>query len=340
MDLSRYTRRVLIAVVMLLAFLLIALILRQAAVVLLLLFAGVLLAVLLEGLATRLCTYTKIPYGWGLGLVVIGIALFFAGASWYAGPQIDKQFASLGERIPTAVEYIRSSLEQYSWGRKLLDGAPDSEKSVSIVMGSISSALWGLSSGLIVLIIGLYLATAPSRYINGALRLVSSSKRDRGRDVVRVLGHALRWWLVGRIASMGVVGVLTAIGLWIAGVPLAFVLGLIAALFSFVPYIGPIASVIPAALVALADNPTSILYVLIVYVAVQILESNLITPLIQEKAVSLAPAVLISAQLLMGALMGVVGVFIATPLAVVCIVLVQMLYVEDVLDEAVTPLGE
>lgn len=340
MDLSRYTRRVLIAVAMLFAFVLAALVLRQVAVVLLLLFAGVLLAVLLEGLTTKLSVYTGLSYEWGLGVVVIGLLLFFAGAGWYAGPRVDEQFAMLGERIPNAIEYIRSSLEQSSWGRSLLAGSPDSEKTVSVVMGGVSSAIGGLSSGLVVLIVGLYLAVDPSKYINGTLRLVSPSKRDRGRDVMRVLGHALRWWLAGRFASMGVVGVLTAIGLWIAGVPLAFVLGLIAALLSFVPYIGPIVSVIPAALVALADDPASVLYVLIVYVAVQILESNLITPLIQEQTVSLAPAVLIGAQLLMGVLVGVVGVFIATPLAVVCIVLVQMLYVEDVLDEAVTPLGE
>ncbi len=340
MDLSQYTRRVLIAVVVLFAFVLAALVLKQVAVVLLLLFAGVLLAVLLEGLTTKLCAYTDLSYGWGLGLVVIGLTLFFAGAGWYAGPRVDEQFGLLGERIPNAMEYIRSRLEQYSWGQSLLNGSPDSGETVSVVMGGVSSVVGGLSSGLIVLIVGLYLAAAPSTYIDGALRLVAPSKRDRGRDVVRVVGHALRWWLVGRIASMGVVGVLTAIGLWIVGVPLAFVLGLIAALLSFVPYIGPITSVIPAALVALADDPASVLYVLIVYVAVQILESNLITPLLQEQTVSLAPALLIGAQLLMGALVGVVGVFIATPLAVVFIVLVQMLYVEDVLDEAVTPLGE
>lgn len=340
MDLSRYTRRVLIAVVVLFAFVLAGLILRQIAAVLLVLFAGGLLAVLLEGLATKLSVRTSLSYGWALGVVMTGLALLFAGAGWYAGPRIDEQFAMLGERIPNAIEYIRSSLQQSAWGQRLMEGSPDSKKTLSVVVGGVSSLLGGLSSGLIVLIVGLYLAATPSTYIDGALRLVSPSKRDRGRDVVRVIGHALRWWLAGRIASMGVVGVLTAIGLWIAGVPLAFVLGLIAALFSFVPYIGPIASVIPAALVALADDPTSVLYVLIVYLGVQILESNLITPLIQEQTVSLAPAVLISAQLLMGVLVGVVGVFIATPLAVVCIVLVQMLYIEDVLDEAVTPLGE
>jgi predicted PurR-regulated permease PerM len=139
---------------------------------------------------------------------------------------------------------------------------------------------------------------------------------------------------------MAVVGVLTAIGLWVAGVPLAFVLGLIAALLSFVPYIGPLAAVIPAALVALAEDPTKVIYVFALYGAVQLLESYLITPLIQERAVSIPPAVLIAAQVIMGVLAGAAGVLMATPLAVVLIVLVQMLYLEDVLGDSVSTLGE
>jgi predicted PurR-regulated permease PerM len=139
---------------------------------------------------------------------------------------------------------------------------------------------------------------------------------------------------------MAVVGFLTAVGLWVAGIPLAFVLGLIAALLSFVPYIGPIASVVPAALVALAESPTKVLYVFIIYGVVQLLESYLITPLIQERAVSIPPAVLISAQVIMGILAGAIGVLMATPLAVVLIVLVQMLYLADVLGDPVSTLGE
>ncbi len=340
MDSSHYTRRVLIAVALLVAFLLVALVLREAAAVLLLLFAGVLLAVLLEGLTTKLSTYTSISRGWSLTIVVVLFTLFFVGAGWYAGPRIDEQVTQLVERIPSAVESIRSGLEQTAWGRSLLASSPDSQETISFVMGGVSNVVGGITSGLIIIIIGLYFAAAPSTYIDGALRLVSPANRSRGRDIFRVLGHALRWWLVGRIASMTIVGVLTALGLWIAGIPLALVLGLIAGLLSFVPYIGPIASIIPAALVALGDSPTKVLYVVIVYVAVQLLESNLITPLMQEQTVSLPPAVLIGAQVVMGVLVGIVGVFIATPLAVVCIVVVQMLYIEDVLGEDVVPLGE
>lgn len=340
MDFSLYTRRVLIAIGLLVGFVTAMLVLREVASVLLLLFASVLLAVMFEGLASMLSERTALSYGWGLTIVVVLLTILFVCAVWYAGPRINDQTTELGKRIPEAFEYIQSILQQFAWGRGLLASSPDAQQTLSFVAGGITSVIGAITSGLVVIIIGLYMAVDPRTYINGALRLLSPSKRDRGRDVLRVLGHALRWWLVGRVTSMAVVGILMAVGLWIAGVPLAFVLGLIAGLLSFVPYIGPITSIIPASLVALAESPSMVLYVVIIYGSVELLESNLVTPLIQERTVSIPPAVLISAQVLMGVLFGALGVFIATPLAVVAIVLVQMLYIEDVLGEPVTPLGE
>lgn len=347
-NLHPYTQRVLIAGGTLLALVLAILVLRHVASVLLLIFGGILLAVFFDGLTTQLQKRTGLSRGWCLGLVVTLLGVFFVAAGWFAGPRIDNQITQLGERIPDAIERIRSTINQYEWGRSLLSaGSSGSEQgmsfsgqAMSFVAGGITNAVGALTGGVVVLIIGLYAAATPAVYINGALRLLPPSRRDRGRDVVQALGQALRWWLVGRIASMGAVGVLTAAGLWMAGIPLAFVLGLIAALLSFVPYIGPIASVIPAALVALAESPTKVLYVFAIYGAVQLLESNLITPLIQKRAVSIPPAVLISAQAIMGILAGAIGVLMATPLAVTLIVLIQMLYLADTLGDPVSTLGE
>lgn len=345
-NLHPYTQRVLIAGGTLLALVLATLVLRHVASVLLLIFAGVLLAVFFDGLTSQLQKRTGLARGWCLGLVVL-LGVFFAATGWFAGPRIDNQISQLGERIPSAIERIRSTINRYEWVRSLMAGSSGSEQgmsfsgqAMSFVAGGITSAVGVLTSGLVVIIIGLYAAATPAVYIDGALRLLPPSRRDRGRDVVQALGQALRWWLLGRIASMAIVGILTAVGLWIAGIPLAFVLGLIAALLSFVPYIGPIVSVVPAALVALAESPTKILYVLIIYGAVQLLESYLITPLIQERAVSIPPAVLISAQVIMGILAGAIGVLMATPMAVVFIVLIQMLYLADTLGDPVATLGE
>lgn len=155
-----------------------------------------------------------------------------------------------------------------------------------------------------------------------------------------MLGHALSWWLVGRFASMAAVGVLTTLALSAIDMPLALVLGVIAGLFSFVPYIGPISSAVPAILIGLTESPWMAVYVVVIYAVIQFLEGNFITPLIQRRAVSLAPAVLLFSQFAMAVFYGLFGVLLATPLAIVLIVLVQMLYVQDVVKDPIKVLGE
>jgi predicted PurR-regulated permease PerM len=155
-----------------------------------------------------------------------------------------------------------------------------------------------------------------------------------------VLENALIWWMVGRFSSMAVVGIMTMIGLWILGIPLPFTLGVIAAVLSFIPNIGPIISVIPALLLALLDSPSKVLYVILLYIGIQTVESYIITPLIQKRAVSLPPALLISVQIMIGVLLGAFGLILATPLMVVIIVLVQTIYIQDIIGDKVTVLGE
>jgi predicted PurR-regulated permease PerM len=143
----------------------------------------------------------------------------------------------------------------------------------------------------------------------------------------------LSWWLIGKGASMLFIGVLTWIGLSIIGVPLALTLGLIAGLFSFVPNFGPILSAVPAILLAFIDSPTKALYVLILFVAVQLIESNLVTPLIERRTVELPPVLTIFAQLALTILVGAVGLILATPILAVVMVLVQTIYIQDILGD-------
>jgi predicted PurR-regulated permease PerM len=133
--------------------------------------------------------------------------------------------------------------------------------------------------------------------------------------------------------AMAVVGVLTWLGLWLVGVPLAPILGLIAALLALVPNIGPIIAAVPAVLLAFSDGPTTVLMVVGVYIGVQTLESYAITPLIQQERVSLPPALIISMQLLMGVLFGVLGLALATPMAALGLTLVREVYVQRYLGK-------
>ena len=341
------TRRPLVAAVLLVAALLGGYALFQVTGVLLTVFAGVLLAVFLSGMAERLCAHTPLPRPAALGTVVVALGGTLVGLWMLTGPDLSTQINALVALLPSAVDRLSMRLqgwaEQYAWIRQLISPSelvPTATSVLGGVTNVFSVTVDVLVNVLIILFIGIYGAATPHSYTESAVRLVPPSGRKRAREILHALGRALRWWIVGRLTMMAVVGVLTAVGLSLVGIPSPLALGLVAALCSFVPYLGPVLSVGPALLVAFTLGSTKVLSVLVVYGVVQVLESYLIAPLVQERAVHIPPAAVITAQFVGGVVAGAVGVLLATPLAIVVIVLVQTLYVEDVLGDAVPLLGE
>ncbi len=154
------------------------------------------------------------------------------------------------------------------------------------------------------------------------------------------MGIQLKWWLVGRLVAMASVGLLAGAGLWLIGVPQFLVLALVAALFTAIPFIGPILGAVPGVLVALVQGPQAALWAVAVYTVAQMVENYLVTPLVQQRMVNLPPVVAIAAVTLVGALFGMLGLIVATPMAVALIAAVRMLYVEDVLGDSQAVPGE
>jgi predicted PurR-regulated permease PerM len=268
-------------------------------------------------------------------------------SGWIVGPRILEQLTVLANRMPQAIESLKITLSGFGWGQHLLAGKPMPENLLPVgkdllggVTGIFSSALGIIASTFLILFVGIYSAVSPNLYIDSWVRMFPKPRRQRIAEVFRALGTTLRWWLVGRIASMIAVGVSTTVALWVAGIPLALTLGLIAAFLSFIPFIGPVLAGIPITLVALAEDPALVIWAVAVYLAIQLLESYLITPLIQKKVVSIPPALLITVQLLMAVLFGVIGMLMATPLVLTCIVVVQMLYIQDALGDSVRLMGD
>lgn len=342
---KRLSRAVIVAALMIGALFLLHF-LKPLVEAILVIFAGILFAVFLDGVARFVAEKSPLSRKVSLALVVLSIAAAAGAFAWLAGPRIADQATQLGERIPEAISSITDSLEGSRIGRLFLPSGSDSGMTADTAFGALQRMLGFLSTAIgfatfifIILFVGIYGAADPRLYTDSAVRLIRPRARERGVEIVKTLGHVLRLWLVGRILSMTVVAVLTVIGLMIAGVPLAFTLGIIAGLLSFVPLMGPLVSSVPAILVGLSEGLMTAVWVVVVFSAVQFLESYFITPLIQKRAVSIPPALLISAQVVMGVLAGVVGVLVATPLAVTIIVLVQMLYLEDALGERVTIIG-
>lgn len=310
-------------------------------------FAGILLAVFLAGVARKLSADTFLPRSLALLLTLIGMVGIFVGLWTLSGPDITEQLRDLAALLPSATERladrVRSGIQQNEWMRRLLDPS-QLVSTVPSVLGGVTNVFRGtlsvLVNAFIILFIGIYGAVNPQWYVDSTVRLVPPAWRPRAREIIHAIGRALRWWLTGRFIMMLIVGALTVAGLTLAGIPSPIALGLVAALSSFVPYLGPVIAVVPALLVASLLSLTKVAYVVLVYGTVQVLESYMITPLVQEQAVHVPPAALITVQFIGGVGAGAVGVLLATPLAVVVIVLVQTLYIEDVLGDEIPLLGE
>jgi len=346
-DQRSFANRVLITVGIVAASLLTMYLFVVLSRVLLIVFAGVLMAVGLGGGATALRRRTPLGRPSALAVAILTVVAVPFLLSGFVGPSLTGQINDLLVQLPEAVARFRERIATQEWTDRLLadpSSIRDLMPSPKEVMGGVTSAfsrtLGVVANVFVILFIGIYGAAAPGAYVSGVVHLTPKRHRDRAREVLSALAHALRWWLIGRLTMMSVVGVLTTLGLWIAGVPTPLALGLLAALLSFVPYVGPILSFIPAVLVALMVSLTKVAYVVVVFGIVQTLESYVITPLVQQRAVSLPPVILITAQIAMGVLAGATGVLLAAPLAVVVIVLLQMLYVEDVLGDSVRVLGQ
>jgi predicted PurR-regulated permease PerM len=306
--------------------------------VLLLAFAGILVGVFLRRLATWVSDRTPLSPTWALVVVVLVLVGGFVGTFAVRGESIGAEVRTLRDQLPAAADSFRNRLERYEWGRRAVESAPDAGEllpdnpdAIGRVTGVVSRTFSALASVVIIFFLGIVLAATPRVYVNGLLALLPASKVPRGREVLGRLYDTLWWWLIGRIGAMTFIGVVTGLGLWIIGVPLAFLLGLLAALLSFIPNIGPILSAIPAVLLALAQGPRQALWVVALYIGVQLVESYLLDPIIDRKTVYLPPALTILAQLVFVLFAGIPGLALATPLTAALVVLVTMLYVQDVL---------
>ncbi len=339
MHRATFARRVCVAIaIAALAALLLAL-LWAATDVLLLLFAAILVACFFRGTANLFSQWTRVPVGWSLASVALLITGIIAAAVWALAPHVSAQVDDLSRGLAQSVQQLRTALAQYEWGRRILEEVPDVAELarrgnlLGRVTGVFSSTLGIIANTLVVTCLGLYLAVAPGTYVSGVIRLFPKHRRARMRDVLDALGETLRRWLIGRAILMVINGACTAAGLSLLGIPLALTLGTIAGLLNFVPNIGPIVAGVPAVLIAWTLGPTPALYVLLLYVILQSLDGYVLTPLIQERTVSLAPALTIAAQLLFGVLAGTMGLLLATPITAATLVLVRKLYLEDVLSD-------
>ncbi len=306
------------------------------ATVVLVLLVGALLAVALSGPVEWLHR-RKVPRPVASFSVVVGVlaALFLVG--YLLLPVLAEQASQLVFTLPGTLGQIGEFFERSAnriglpvggggegpslstlvgWGRQLLGG-------VLGLFGDLVSFVFGL---IVAIFLPVYLAASPEPVVGWALRFFPPAFRPRVREVLSKTRSSLLNWLKGRLLSMAVIGILWTGALYVMSIPGALFLGIFAGLLGFVPYVGAILSVVPPLLLALAGDPIDALWVLVVYVLIQLLESYLLAPLIEGRTTSLHPVVVIVVVTLAGSAFGFLGVFLAVPVAVVAKVLIEELW--------------
>lgn len=213
-------------------------------------------------------------------------------------------------------------------GGQAQGGAGSVFSTVASLLASVAKALGDL---ILVLFIGIFLAANPTMYQEGIAKLFPRDRTERVREVLRKLGGAIRAWLVVQLISMTVVGVVVFVGLTLIGVQPALVLALLAFLLEFIPFLGPWLAFIPAALIALSMGGTTVLWVALLYFLANILEGDILLPILEQRMIQVPPALTLGAIFLFGALFGFTGILVAAPLTAVLYVFVRTVYVQGAL---------
>jgi len=335
-----FIRRTLIVLGLTVATILLASVFVLAVNVFLVLFAGILIAVLLRAPTDWLTRHAPIPQGAALTLVGIAAASLIGLIIWLYATPMSEQLAQLSETLPNAFSTLSKSIQQFPWARSILshmDGLwknPINFEMIGRATGFIGSTINILIAIVVALFLGFYLAAQPRLYQRGFVRLLPYSARPKGLRVLNKIGHMLQWWLMGRLFTMLLVGMAAGLGLWWLGIPLAFALGLLAGILEFVPYLGPFAGAVAPLLIAFNVDVPHAFYVLLLFLSIQAAENYLFSPLIEQRTVSLPPALVIFSTLLLGVLFGVLGVALSSPLTATCLIAVKLLYVEDVIEDS------
>jgi predicted PurR-regulated permease PerM len=305
----------------------------------LVIFGGVLFAISLRRAAEALSRLTRLPVGWSLLVVVVLIVAFFSAIGWFFSQAIAGQITELSQQLPAAAEKVGSMISQSAIGKILsqhVDTATVQTSPTTLLQSFFGVAVNVVEvvGGVIVIVfLAVYLAAEAGVYARGVVRLVPPARRARAAEILYETASVIWYWMLGRLFSMTVLGIMTALGLWLLGVPLPVALGFLAGIMIFVPYIGSIASAIPSVIIAASINLTLAVYVVALYLGVHLVEGYVLVPLVQRRPVHLPPALTLSAQVILGFLAGFIGLLFATPLVAAGFVMVRMIYVEDTLGD-------
>lgn len=285
---------------------------------LLLIIGGMVFAVVLDGGTRLLGRVLPIGRGWRLAIVTIAGFAFVGWVFYFAGTTLAGQAEELRIVVSEQGRRLFSFLVELglmpsdgpglqSFGQQLLGGVGRLTTAVSTAVGAVASIL-------MIMVIGIFVAIEPRLYDRGFAWMLPVEKRSSFYAISEKVGFTLRRLLAGRIVGMVFEGVFTFAMLAIGGVPMAALLGLLTGMLAFIPNIGAIISGVLMVAVGFSAGTGEGFWAIFVYFFVQNVDGYLVVPYIARRTVDLAPALVLAAQLLFGALFGILGLLLADPI--------------------------
>jgi predicted PurR-regulated permease PerM len=334
------TRIIYVSIGLIFALLLASYLVYQIAVVVLVLLLTLLFSVIISAPVDYL---ERRGVGRGTGTLAVfgGLILTLGIAGVALAPTIAEQASELWETFPELLANAQDVAERLQGALGL--GTPVALDQLDVVdsarnffsggtlatVANVGAGVASVLSYLVVIVIAtIYAVARPWPLVNGFVALFPAGRRQEVREILADMYQTVQRWFVGQLGSMLIIGVLSTVALYLIGVPFALLLGIFSGLISFIPFVGPILSVIPPVLLALIGTPVDALWVVLAYAIIQAIESYLLQPLIMSRAVFLHPAVVMFALLIMGTLFGFVGVLLAVPLVAALHVLLRELWIE------------
>ncbi|MGF1481548.1 MAG: AI-2E family transporter [Cyanophyceae cyanobacterium] len=311
---------------------------------LLLAFTAVVFATALNRLVQKLQDY-HIQRGIAVALSVLTVLAILAGLVALVVTSIAGNFQQFSVQFPRISEQIQ---EWYGEVRRFLPGQLLNEiESLTDIFQQLPtsgsgwfgrvfdifrSSIQVLLQLLLVTVVTIMFLSNPASYRRVFIVLFPAFYRRRIDEILSQCEEAIFGWFIGILFNMTVISVLSGVGLWLLGVPLPLANAILAGLLTYIPNLGPTLSVIPPAVLGFTVTPWKTLAVVVLYIAIQQIESNILTPLVMKQQVSLLPAITLLSQLAFATFFGLIGLFLALPIVVVLQVWLRELLVKDILN--------
>lgn len=276
----------------------------------------------------------RIPRGLAV-LIVYTVLLALASVIVLAlVPIVIEQSGQLIENLSASSASLIDSFVQFQQRHQFLESLTSGlesfqqnlNASANSVFSTVKGFFGGLAALLIVLVLAFYMVVEENSMRRYFMTLAPAEYQPYLVQLLKKMQIKIGAWLRGQIILGLVIGLAVYIGLKLLGVPYALLLAIIAGLFEIIPYVGPIVSLIPAAIIGFAQSPVLGAAVVVLYLIIQQAENNVLVPKIMQKVTGLSPILSIAALLVGVKVGGVVGAILAVPLATMIAVVVEDMF--------------